>query len=192
MRGYADGVNLHLEALLLNRLANVNITLIHQDGPPQIITGVLGGHFQLGVNNDVVSRPHVAAGKIRVLASDIKSPLPGIPTFAEKGYPQINMYPVMALLGPKGMPPGSIRAWEGALETVMKNSKLLSSLEKLGFNINMITGTERVNKRINEEVDKSSDLRPKNWVGKNSSTVFAGFPSLPLRPWQGEGQDKGR
>jgi len=153
------GSNLHLEALLLNRLAKINITLIHQEGPPAIVTGVLGGHFDLGFNNDVVARPYVTAGKMRVLVSDIKSSL-GCPTFADKGYPQINMFPVMALMGPKGLPPAAIKTWEEALDVILKDPKFTASVTKLGFNISMTTGTEKLNKRLREEVENYSRFTP--------------------------------
>jgi tripartite-type tricarboxylate transporter receptor subunit TctC len=153
------GSNIHLDALLLNRLAKVDITLIHQDGPPEVMTGVLGGHFNLGWTNHVLATPHVTAGKIRVLASDIKCPL-GVPTFADKGYPQIDLSPVMSLMGPKGMPPTVIRAWEDVLNTVMKDPRFLASINKLGFVINMSTGTEKLNELLKEEMVRYSRFTP--------------------------------
>ena len=52
-----------------------------------MMTGVLGGHFNLGWGNTVRCRSAISpqAGS-EPLASDRKSPL-GTPTFTEKGYP---------------------------------------------------------------------------------------------------------
>jgi tripartite-type tricarboxylate transporter receptor subunit TctC len=152
------GSNLHLEALLLNRQAKVDITLVHQDGPPEVMTGVLGGHFNLGWNNHVFSTPHVTAGKIRPLASDIKCPF-GIPTFTERGYP-IDVISVMALLGPKGMQPAAVRAWEDALKTVMKGPRFQGFIAKNGFIMSMTTGTEKLDKMMKEEVARYSRFTP--------------------------------
>jgi tripartite-type tricarboxylate transporter receptor subunit TctC len=97
------GSSFHLIALLLNRVAKINISILPVEGSQEVITNVLGGHFDLGTTLDVLALPHVTAGKIRVLVSDIKSSIPDVPTFAEKGYPQINLITSMTLLGPKGV-----------------------------------------------------------------------------------------
>jgi tripartite-type tricarboxylate transporter receptor subunit TctC len=152
------GSNLHLEALLLNRQAKVDITLVHQDGPPEVMTGVLGGHFNVGWSNHVFSTPHISSGKIRPLASDIKCPF-NIPTFAEKGY-SIDLVSVMGLLGPKGMPATVIKAWEDALRTVLKDPKFQAFIAKNGFIMNMTMGTDNLNKLMKEEVARYSRFTP--------------------------------
>ena len=154
------GSNMHLEALLLNRLANINIKIVPLQGTAEIIPNVLGGHFQLGFTNDVLARPHLASGKMRALVSDTPSPVLGCPTFAEKGYPQLNMTPTMAILGPKGLPPAILKVWENTLEMVVKEPNFISSYKKLGYNINMMTGTDRLNKALKEEVEKYSRFTP--------------------------------
>jgi tripartite-type tricarboxylate transporter receptor subunit TctC len=155
------GSNFHLLALLFNRLAKINITILPVEGSQIVMTNVLGGHFDLGTTNDVLARPQVAAGKIKVLVSDIKSTLPiPVPTFAEKGYPEVDLVISMTLLGPKGLPPAILKTWENTLETIMKDPKFQASLNKLGFTVSMITGTERLNKRLKEEIDKYSRFTP--------------------------------
>lgn len=154
------GSNMHLEALLLNRLANINIKIVPLQGTAEIIPNVLGGHFQLGFTNDVLARPHLASGKMRALVSDTPSPVLGCPTFAEKGYPQLNMTPTMAILGPKGLPPAILKVWENTLEMVVKEPNFISSYKKLGYNIETITGTDRLNKRLKEEIEKYSRFTP--------------------------------
>lgn len=155
------GSNFYLLALLFNRLAKINMSVLPVEGSAEVMTNVLGGHFDLGTTNDVLARPQVAAGKIRVLVSDIKSTLPiPVPTFAEKGYPEVDLVISMTLLGPKGLPPAILKTWENALETIMKDPKFQASLNKLGFTVSMITGTERLNKRLKDEVDKLSRFTP--------------------------------
>jgi tripartite-type tricarboxylate transporter receptor subunit TctC len=148
------GSNIHLDALLLNRLAKIDMTLVHQDGPPEVLTGVLGGHFNVGWTNHVLATPQVAAGKIRVLAADMKCPL-GVPTFAEKGY-RIDLVPVMGLFGPRGMPPTVVKTWDDALKTMMKDPKFQASMTKLNFVIDMTTGADKLDKLLKEEVARYS------------------------------------
>jgi tripartite-type tricarboxylate transporter receptor subunit TctC len=153
------GSSMHLVALLLNRQAKLNMTLVHLDGPPEIATGILGGHFDVGFLNDVVAKPHVTAGKLKAIVSDIKSYL-GVPTFAEKGYPQIDLPTVMGLLGPKGLPPAIIKTWEDTLKTILKEPAFIASMNKLSYNINMVMGAENLSKRLKEEMDKCARFTP--------------------------------
>jgi tripartite-type tricarboxylate transporter receptor subunit TctC len=153
------GSNSHLESLLLNRLAKIDITLVHQDGIPEIMTGVLGGHFNLGWGNHVNALPHVTAGRVRALATDASSPL-GVATFAEKGYPQIDLAPHMGLMAPKGLPPAIIKAWEDALNTMIKDPKFQAALTKAGFIFNITMGPDKLDKLIKEEVTRYSRFTP--------------------------------
>jgi len=154
------GSTIYLEALLLNRFANIKITLVPLQGTSEIIPNVLGGHFHLGFINDVLAKPYLASGKMRALVSDIRSPLLNCPTFAEKGYPQVNITNSMAILGPKGLPPAIVKVWENTLEIVVKEPNFINSYKKLGYNIDMITGADRLNKRLKDEIEKYSHFTP--------------------------------
>jgi tripartite-type tricarboxylate transporter receptor subunit TctC len=152
------GSNSHLEMLQLIRLAKVDITLVHLPGPPEMIAGVLGGHFHFGWGNSSNLMPFISAGKIKPLVSDAKSPL-GIPTFEEKGYP-ISLPFLMYLMGPKGIPPTVIESWEDALHKAMNDPKFQATYSKLGFIIEMTTGTEKLNKFLKEVVATYSRFTP--------------------------------
>jgi tripartite-type tricarboxylate transporter receptor subunit TctC len=152
------GSTSHLETLLLNRLAKIDITFVHQEGPPQLMTGVLGGHYNLGWGNYAFTKPFITAGKIKPLVSDAKCPWK-IPTFEEKGYP-IALINYMSLVGPKGTPTTIIKAWEDALHKAMNDPKFQASLDKAAFVVEMITGTEKLNKLLKEEVARYSQFTP--------------------------------
>lgn len=154
------GSTIHLDTLLFNRSANIKITIVPLQGTSEIIPNVLGGHFHLGFINDVLAKPHLEAGKMRALVSDIRSPRLTCSTFAEKGYPQANVANYMSVLGPKGLPPAIVKVWEDTLEAIVKDPQFVASYQKLGYNINMITGTEKLNKFLKDEVDKLSKFTP--------------------------------
>jgi len=154
------GSTIYLEAVLLNRYANVKITIVPLQGTSEIIPNVLGGHFQLGFINDVLAKPQVASGKMRPLVGDAKSLHFDCPTFAEKGYPQVALTNAMSIMGPKGLPPAVAKEWETTLGVIMKDPDFITAYKKLGFNIGMITGKERLEKRVNEEIEKYSNFTP--------------------------------
>jgi tripartite-type tricarboxylate transporter receptor subunit TctC len=144
--------------LMLNRQGNLNMTLVHQDGPAEIVTGILGGHFDVGFLNDVVAKPHVAAGKLRPIVSDIKSPF-GTPLFTEKGF-SIDLPTIMGMMGPRGLPAPIHKAWEDILKATLKDPTFVAATNKLGYNINMVTDAETLNRRLKEEIEKVSRFTP--------------------------------
>ena len=154
------GSTIHLDSLILNRVANIKITLVPLQGTSEIIPNVLGGHFQLGFINEVLAKPHIQSGKMRALVSDIPSPFLNVPTFADKGYPQVNIANIMSVLGPKGLPPAVLKTWQETLEAILKDPNFVAAYKKLGYNINMITGAEKLNKFLKDEVDKLSKFTP--------------------------------
>lgn len=154
------GSNIYLEALLLNRYAKIKMTLIPLEGTSEIVPNVLGGHFDIGYTSEVVAKPHVASGKMRVLISDYRSLFPDVPTFAEKGYPQINLPASIGLVFPKGVAPSINKAWENILGTIIKKPSFIESCNKLGYKINMVTGKQKLDKVLREEVEKYSRFTP--------------------------------
>jgi tripartite-type tricarboxylate transporter receptor subunit TctC len=160
------GSNSHLESSQFIRLAKVDVTQVFNEGPPQIITGVLGGHYHLGWGNHVNITPLVASGKVRALATDIKSPL-GVPTFTEKGYP-VYLPLLMGLFAPKGTPATVLKAWEEATNAAMRDEKFQASINKLTFIVTMTTGPDKLDKLLKEEYARYSKFTPEElgWKGK--------------------------
>ncbi len=122
------GSTIHLDSLILNRVANIKITLVPLQGTSEIMPNVLGGHFHLGFINEVLSKPHIESGKMRALVTDIRSPYLNCPTFADKGYPQVNVANFMSVLGPKGLPPAVLKTWEDTLGSNFERSQFCRSL----------------------------------------------------------------
>jgi tripartite-type tricarboxylate transporter receptor subunit TctC len=152
------GSNSHLESSELKRLAKIDITQVFNEGPPQIITGILGGHYHLGWGNHVNITPLIASGKIRALASDIKSPL-GIPTFTERGYP-VNLPLMIGLFGPKGTSVTVLKTWEDAVNATMQDAKFQAAINKLTFVVTMTTGPEKLDRMLKEEHARYSRFTP--------------------------------
>ena len=98
---------------------------------------------------------------MRPIVADYKSSLfPDIPTFADKGYPQIDLIGSIGLLGPKGLPPSVIKSWDTALKALKEKPELLGPFQKVGFNIDLLTGTDTLRKFYKDEVQKYSRFTP--------------------------------
>lgn len=157
------GTNIYLEAKMLNRLAKIDITILPLGGTAVVITQLLGGHVDLGNSSDVAVGPYVAAGKIRVLVSTVikSSIFPNVPTYAEKGYPEIDLVPSIGLFGPKGLPSAITKTWDNAIVMIRKKPEFVASVNKLGYSVELLwVGSEKLINFSKEEVKRYSRFTP--------------------------------
>jgi tripartite-type tricarboxylate transporter receptor subunit TctC len=111
------------------------------------------------MSSDVAVRSYISTGKMRGLACDIKSILfPDIPTFIDKGFTKIDLVPIIAILGPKGMPREIVEVWEKALKAAANDPKLVSEFHKLGLNVDF--RTQDLSTMFKKEVEKYSRFTP--------------------------------
>ena len=89
----------------LGRLLGIQWTLIPFEGGPPALTALLGGHVE-AYTGTMHTKPHVLAGRLRLLCAyeQKRAPsFPDIPTLQELGYP-IVCSNFLVLLAPKGLP----------------------------------------------------------------------------------------
>jgi tripartite-type tricarboxylate transporter receptor subunit TctC len=89
--GNASMGNLGAESFKL--AAGINIVHVPYKGAAPATTDLIGGHVQVAMLALSVLQPQVKAGKLRALAVATRKrapTLPGVPTMAEAGYPDVN------------------------------------------------------------------------------------------------------
>ncbi len=89
--------------------ASLGISLLHVPYKvgPQIIQDLVAGRVQAMVAGVNTAAPFVPNGKLKALAvsgARRQKALPDTPTFAEAGYPQINMEAYFGMAAPRGTP----------------------------------------------------------------------------------------
>ncbi|MBK6854402.1 MAG: tripartite tricarboxylate transporter substrate binding protein [Burkholderiales bacterium] len=97
---YSAGTWSHVLGLLLNQVAGIDLQHVGYKGSTPALTDVMGGHVPLMFDAIPSSLPLIRAGKIKAFAVSTprRSPvLPGVPTFAELGYPQLEALAWMGL-----------------------------------------------------------------------------------------------
>jgi tripartite-type tricarboxylate transporter receptor subunit TctC len=102
------GSSTHLATELFLQEARLEITDVGYRGGAPAVQAVLANETPMVFQAASGILPHIQAGTLRALgvASRGRSPLaPDIPTFAEQGFPGVEVEEQIALQGPAGLPP---------------------------------------------------------------------------------------
>jgi putative tricarboxylic transport membrane protein len=114
-------------------------------GAAEAITTLMGGHIDLVTTAAGNVGAHVASGKLRVVGVAANQRLPGVfaqvPTWKEQG---VNLVwgNWRAIMGPKGLTPAQVRAWEGVLRKVTESPEWKEDLEKNFWSDDFTTGEQ--------------------------------------------------
>jgi tripartite-type tricarboxylate transporter receptor subunit TctC len=114
---------------------------------------LLGGHIDFWFGTFSATQNLMMAGRLRGLATALSQRLPAfpdIPTFAERGYPDVNLNLDMILYGPKGTPPEVIKVWEDALKAVIKKPSMKAALAKVNFEVDFKVGSEKIRRSLDQ------------------------------------------
>ena len=128
----------HLTGIMFQQQAGLPAwTDVPYAGSAKAVTDLLGGHVDAMFSMVVPLVPHVASGKLRLLAVTTKarSPaVPDVPTVAEtttlKDFDVVNW---TALLAPAGTPAPIVRKLAAAAETALRDPEMLRRLALIGL-----------------------------------------------------------
>jgi tripartite-type tricarboxylate transporter receptor subunit TctC len=87
--------------------ANLHFTRVPYRDTVQAATDLAEGRIQLMLSAIAIIRPHVQAGKLKMLAvtASRRAPMaPDVPTAAEAGFPDLTIDGLVGLFGPRDMP----------------------------------------------------------------------------------------
>jgi len=155
--GTASVGNLDLE--LLKAAAGVQIIHVpYKAGSGPNIAALLGGHIDSAMQLWPVLVSHVRGGKLRPVAS--VSPLkefPQVPTFAQKGFPSVNMEVWFGFYGPANLPKDVLARLARAFEKALSEAENVAKLEKIGWRVDY-EGTTELLERVKKELAAVREL----------------------------------
>jgi tripartite-type tricarboxylate transporter receptor subunit TctC len=132
----APGSPPHFFGLLIGRYIGVDMVHAPFQGSAPIVTNLAGGQISAGINSAGDFIEHHRGGRIRILAvsSEARMPqLPGVPTFAELGYPDATGTGFYALYLPPRSGASVIQQWNQALRQVMAGPEMQERMRSLGL-----------------------------------------------------------
>lgn len=133
-----QGTSGHLSGELLAMKTGVKMRHVPYRGSPQAINDLLGGQFDMMIDNLPNVLPYIRQGKLKALAvtSLERNPqLPDVPTVAESGYPGFEAAPWAGLAMPVGTSEKVTREMNAAFLKAMQAPEMRRYLRDGGFDI---------------------------------------------------------
>lgn len=127
----------HLDLLLFNSLAHINIVNVTYRSSLAAVNDLLGGQIPLAWSGLTAVKGHLAAGTLKALgsASDKREPqLPNVPTFAEQGVPGVVVNNWFGIAAPAKTPSDIVAKLSKELAVVAQDPDFAERLQKSGFN----------------------------------------------------------
>lgn len=125
------GTSPHLLMQLAAKAAGIKLTMVPYKGEAQGVTDMTGGHLPMFAGSVSNMIEHHRAGALRLVG--LSSPVrleayPGVPTFHEAGYPQLDFAYWHALLAPTGTPPAIVSKLNAAVKAAMGTTLVAARL----------------------------------------------------------------
>jgi tripartite-type tricarboxylate transporter receptor subunit TctC len=152
----AAGATPHFIGTMLARAGGVQLNHIPFKGGAPLVSDLLGGQIQSGVNVLPEVLPHASSGKLRILAvSGAKRSryLPNVPTFAESGFKDVAADEYFAVFVPSKTPPEVVAKLSTAIRAALKAKPMIDGLEKLSFELGG-ESTAEFTKIVQGEIDR--------------------------------------
>jgi tripartite-type tricarboxylate transporter receptor subunit TctC len=128
----------HLTSALFQQRTGTDSTHVPYKGGAPAITDLIAGHADASFQNLNAVVGHIKGGKLKALAvtSDKRALLlPDVPTMAEAGVKDLEVYSWQAIAAPKGLPKDVKEKLHGALVEALKDPEVNKRLTEQGFEI---------------------------------------------------------
>ena len=125
----------HVTGAMLEQQGGIKMVHVPYKGTGPALQDLLGGQVDLTFGTAPPFMPHIASGKLRVLAVTGKERLPSLPdapTTAEAGYPGVNATSWFALFAPAATPKPVIDKLAADVRTVVNNPAFRQKAQEQG------------------------------------------------------------
>lgn len=131
-------------ALFLQKTGMSGVHVPYKGGGPAI-NDLISGHANVSFQNLGAIAQQVRTSKLKALAvtSATRAPaLPNVPTLAEAGVKDLEVYSWQAAAAPKGLPPAVKAKLEADITAAAKAPEVKEQFEKIGFDVVATTGAQ--------------------------------------------------
>jgi tripartite-type tricarboxylate transporter receptor subunit TctC len=139
------GTAMHFMGVLFARQAGIDFQHVPYRGGAAAMTDILGGNIPALATTLPNLVTHHKSGKLRILAFTGEQPLPGLPgvsTFKQLGYPDLQISEVFGLFASSKTPAPMLAELEKAMLTAAKSPRLVAAIEKLEFDSEVLNSAD--------------------------------------------------
>ena len=125
----------HLSAELFKQTAGIDLINVPYKGGAPAATDLMAGNVDMLFEQMYAAAPSIASGKLRPLAMTGARRLalyPDIPTFAEAGYPKVEVLNWQGVIVPKGTPAAVIAKLNDAVNRALKDADFRDKIVSQG------------------------------------------------------------
>jgi tripartite-type tricarboxylate transporter receptor subunit TctC len=153
--GVTSGLNV-IGLQILNSALGIQTEQIQYKGTSDATLALLRGDIDFLLDVDVSAAPHVAAGKIKMLATTTPEAVknyPGVPTFKQLGYEQGVLTAWFGIAGPAGMPAALVSKINQDVSAAISDPQVVKFLEEKSLFV-ATGGPDEMAKRIEADSAK--------------------------------------
>ena len=125
----------HVTGAMLEQQGGIKMVHVPYKGTGPPLQDLLGGQVDLTFGTAPPFMPHIASGKLRVLAVTGKQRLPSlpdVPTTAEAGYPKVDATSWFAVFVPAAVPKAVVDKLTADIRTVVQNPTFQQKVQEQG------------------------------------------------------------
>ncbi|MFL1461773.1 Bug family tripartite tricarboxylate transporter substrate binding protein [Roseococcus sp. DSY-14] len=151
------GVIAHLAGALLQQVSGANLVHVPYRGGGPALTDLMAGNVPVMFNGFGGSVPHVREGRVRAIAvtsARRSATLPEVPTMAEQGFPQIELYDWFGVVAPARTPPAATERLFRAVVEATRNAALRQRLEAAGLEVMASASPDEFGGYIAAEIER--------------------------------------
>lgn len=131
----ATGSTPHFVGVMLGRTGGIELTHVPYRGDAPAVQDLLGGQIPMSINVPAAQLPHVASGKLRVLATTGErrmADLPAVPTLMEQGFPSLRTSDWFGMFVPAGTPADVVKRLQSIVRESLADATVRDGFAKLG------------------------------------------------------------
>jgi tripartite-type tricarboxylate transporter receptor subunit TctC len=139
------GTAMHFMGVMFGRKAGIDFQHVPYRGGAAAMTDVLGGTIPALATTLPNLVTHHKSGKLRILGftgDKALASLPGVQTFKEQGYPELQLTEIFAAFASSKTPKATLAELEKALMTAAKQPRLVAAIEKLEFDSDVTSAAD--------------------------------------------------
>jgi tripartite-type tricarboxylate transporter receptor subunit TctC len=147
------GTSSQLVGELFQAEAGIKLTHVPYQGGAQLFSDLLSGTVSMCFYPYQQFQPHLQSGRIRALGVTTQKRqtfLPDVPTFAELGFPKMDMAAFLSIFVPAGTPKDRINKLSEAIKTVLAKPSVADPLAAAGFPTSYMTPDDLMSYTLKE------------------------------------------